>query len=261
MGRPPSFTLLPPYLRRAFRLTSGRSGSTVEPRNRGRPGKLGLEFDRGNLMTRHNARTSRSLSRRWWTPYLMVVAGVCLAMPSPGLNAQAKDPDVPADLEVPAGHKLFLQARAIGTQNYICLPTDSGVDWAFFGPQATLFKFRRQIITHFLSPNPDEEDLPRATWQHSRIPAGYGAMRSHLPPIPVSLSQVRFPGCCSRWWERSRAPAGGTRLMETVYIQRIRTSGGEAPETGCDDQDPNVGARALVPYEADYLFYKPIFPR
>ena len=25
-----------------------------------------------------------------------------------------------------------------------------------------------QIITHFLSPNPDEGDLPRATWQHSR---------------------------------------------------------------------------------------------
>ena len=80
---------------------------------------------------------------------------------SPGLHAQ---PAVPANLKVPAGHTLFLQGIAIGTQNYICLPTG----WAFFGPQATLFQFKTQIITHFLSPNPDEEDVLRATWQHSQ---------------------------------------------------------------------------------------------
>ena len=48
----------------------------------------------------------------------------------------------PPGLEVPAGHTLFLQGSAIGTQNYICLPTDSGFGWVFFGPQATLFNFR-----------------------------------------------------------------------------------------------------------------------
>lgn len=113
-------------------------------------------------MTRHHARTSRTLSPRTWTPYyLVVVSGLCLVMFSPGLHAQ---PAVPANLKVPAGHTLFLQGIAIGTQNYICLPTG----WAFFGPQATLFQFKTQIITHFLSPNPDEEDVLRATWQHSQ---------------------------------------------------------------------------------------------
>jgi Protein of unknown function (DUF3455) len=212
-------------------------------------------------MTRHNARTSRTLSRRWWTPYLMVVAGVCLATLSPGLYAQTKGPDVPADLEVPAGHKLFLRARAIGTQNYICLLTDSGFGWAFFGPQATLFKFRRQIITHFLSPNPDEEDLPRATWQDSQDTSRVWGNAVASSSDPSFVEPDAIPWLLLEVVGAEPGPAGGTRLTETVYIQRIRTSGGVAPATGCDDQDPNVGARALVPYEADYLFYKPIFAR
>jgi Protein of unknown function (DUF3455) len=250
-----------PNLRRAFRLTNDRSGSTVEPRNQGHPGKLGLKLDKENLMTRHNARTSRTLSRRGWTPYLVVVAGVCLAMLSPGLYAQTEGPDVPTDLEVPAGHKLFLRARAIGTQNYICLLTDSGFGWAFFGPQATLFKFRRQIITHFLSPNPDEEDLPRATWQHSQDTSRVWGNAVASSSDPSFVEPGAIPWLLLEVVGAEPGPAGGTRLTETVYIQRIRTSGGVAPATGCDDQDPNVGARALVPYEADYLFYKPIFPR
>jgi hypothetical protein len=55
-------------------------------------------------------------------------------------------------------------------------------------------------------------------------------------------------------------PTGGTGLTETVFIQRIRTSGGLAPATGCDHA-LDVGAKALVPYTADYLFYKPTSPR
>jgi hypothetical protein len=94
-------------------------------------------------MTFYQARTSRTLSRRAWTPYLVGLAGVCLAMLSPGLHAHDA---VPADLEVPAGNTLFLRGHATGTQNYICLPTDSSFAWAFFGPQATLFRFKRQII-------------------------------------------------------------------------------------------------------------------
>ena len=163
-------------------------------------------------MTRHHARTSRTLSRRGWTPYLVVVAGVCLAMLSPGLTAHAADPAVPADLEVPAGHTLFLRGRAIGTQNYLCLPTDSGLGWVLFGPQATLFNFGRQIITHFLSPNPDEEDLPRATWQHSRDTSSVWAMAIGSSSDPDFVRPGAIPGCCSRWWERSPVLAGGPGL-------------------------------------------------
>src|SRR5215207_9093923 len=211
-------------------------------------------------MTRRHARASRALSRRRWAPYLVVAAGLCLAMLSPGLHAQPAVPAVPTDLKVPAGHALFLRASATGTQNYICLPTDSGFGWAFFGPQATLFKSKTQIITHFLSPNPDEGGLPRATWQHSRDTSRVWGNAVASSSDPIFVKPGAIPWLLLEVVGADRGPAGGTQLIETVYIQRIRTSGGVAPTTGCDEA-PNVGAKALVPYKADYLFYQKTRPR
>jgi hypothetical protein len=208
-------------------------------------------------MTRHHARTSRALSRRRWTPYLAVVAGLCLAMLSQGLHAQSA---IPADLRVPAGHTLFLRASATGTQNYVCLPTASGFGWAFYGPQATLFRSGTQVITHFLSPNPDEGGLPRATWQHSRDTSRVWANAVASSSDPRFVRPGAIPWLLLEVVGADRGPTGGTRLTETSFIQRIRTSGGVAPATGCDEA-PNVGAKALVPYKTDYLFYKPTRPR
>jgi len=50
-------------------------------------------------------------------------------------------------------------------------------------------------------------------------------------------------------------PTGGIRIARASYIQRINTSGGVKPTTGCSEA-AHVGARQLVPYETDYLFYR-----
>ena len=50
-------------------------------------------------------------------------------------------------------------------------------------------------------------------------------------------------------------PTGGDKLSETTFIQRLNTSGGIAPSTGCA-MATDVGKRAFVPYTADYFFYK-----
>jgi hypothetical protein len=84
-------------------------------------------------------------------------------------------PPVPQDIQVEPGNTVSLVGHAAGTQDYICLPSSSGFSWTFFAPQATLFQnikwfngdIRLQTMTHFLSPNPEENGLPRATWQHS----------------------------------------------------------------------------------------------
>src|SRR4029453_15590401 len=65
-------------------------------------------------------------------------------------------PEVPSNLTVDEGHVPYLQTRAYGTQDYICLPkVTGGVAWKLIGPQATLYagNVPFQIATHFLSPN------------------------------------------------------------------------------------------------------------
>lgn len=42
-------------------------------------------------------------------------------------------------------------------------------------------------------------------------------------------------------------------LAATLYVQRVRTSGGLAPNATCDAS--NLGAVEKVPYTADYYFY------
>ena len=75
----------------------------------------------------------------------------------------------PPTIRVQAGNRPLLKGHAVGTQNYVCLPSATGFAWTLFGPQATLFDDDdKQTITHFLSSNPDEAGLARPTWQHSR---------------------------------------------------------------------------------------------
>jgi hypothetical protein len=177
-----------------------------------------------------------------------------ITLPQPAHARTDAPPWVPESIQVPAGNEVFLQGHATGTQNYICLPSGTGFAWTLFGPQATLFDDDyRQIMTHFLSPNPIEGGMLRATWQHSRdTSAVWGQMiasadvKSIGPAIPWLL--LRVVGA-------EDGPTGGGRLTEATYLQRINTSGGVAPTTGCTGLK-EVGIKKFVPYTADYVFYR-----
>ena len=116
-------------------------------------------------------------------------------------------PNVPANLRVPSGHTAFLKGTAVGTQNYICLPSGSALAWKFLAPQATVFlTFRwfggdasQQILTHFLSPNPQEAGTPaRATWQSSVDTSAVWGRRSRNRAIRPTLRRKPFRGFCFR---------------------------------------------------------------
>jgi len=125
-----------------------------------------------------------------------------------------------------------------------------------FGPQATLFNDDGiQIITHFLSPNPDEGGMARATWQHSRDTSTVWAKRIASSSDPAFVESEAIPWLLLEVVGEDVGPTGGHRLTATFYIQRVHTSGGKAPTTGCIEA-ANVGKQALVPYTADYIFYK-----
>jgi hypothetical protein len=194
---------------------------------------------------------------------LIVCAAICAAaLAIADLQAAAPviiPPDVPSDLVVRDGSKPFFIGHARGTQNYVCLPSASslsGVAWTLFGPQATLFDDSgEQQITHFLSGNPIENGTPRATWQHSRdTSAAWAVMiKSSLDPNYVEPGAI--PWFLLQVVGAQYGTALGHKLTDTTYIQRVKTAGGLAPAEGCGAVT-DVGRKALVPYLADYVFYK-----
>ena len=184
-------------------------------------------------------------------------------------------PTTPERITPPAGTFAFLLGRGVGTQGYVCLPGPTGgVSWTVNNarPEATLFTHifgeEVQIITHFLSPVVNPNDIgpkpPRfgdVTWQSSFdssrvwaqkkdfITAGTDASCPNGGSIDCLLLQViGF----------DEGPAGGKSLTKTTFIQRLNTKGGSAPAnpaTGCL-ASTDVGHQLLVPYSADYFFFR-----
>lgn len=178
-----------------------------------------------------------------------------VSLPQPAHAGRVTPPPMPANLEAPAGNKAYLEGHAVGTQNYICLPSGSGFAWTLFGPQATLFDDDKQIMTHFLSPNPDESGTLRATWQHSQDTSAVWAMAIASSTDPNFVAPGAIPWLLLQVVGTQDGPAGGDKLTATTFIQRLNTSGGIAPSTGCS-LPTEVGKKAFVPYSTDYLFYK-----
>ena len=210
-------------------------------------------------MKHSHAHANQTTRRILLLACVTVLTGVFIAAPqSADANRDFVSPSVPLNLEVEAGNKLFLVGHAVGTQQYICLPSGSSFAWTLFGPQATLFKDEtKQIITHFLSPNPSEDGTPRATWQHSNDSSAVWAMAIASSSDPDFVAAGAIPWLLLEVVGDQRGPTGGARLTRTAFIQRLNTSGGIAPMTGCSVKT-DIGMRALVRYEADYFFYKNI---
>ena len=189
-----------------------------------------------------------------------IAAGIIAAAAGPLASAADQAAAVPDELKPPAGNELYLKAQAVGTQNYLCMPTPSGMAWTFIGPQATLFnsftlmgrELRIQVATHYLSPNSAENGTARATWQSSLDTSAVWARAivtvNEANAIPWLLLQA----------VGTRAGVeGGTALSRTTYIQRLNTTGGVAPSTGCSAAS-DMGQRVFVPYTAEYSFYRAI---
>jgi uncharacterized protein DUF3455 len=185
-----------------------------------------------------------------------LVAALVAALPLGAEADPVTPPAVPANLVVPAGNEAYVAAHARGTQNYICLKGHAGFAWTFVGPQATLFDIAfAQVATHFLSPNPAENGTPRATWQDSGDTSAVWAAAIASSTDPASVAPGAIPWLLLRVVGAQYGPTWGTGLTATTFIQRVNTAGGIVPTDGCKDAD-DVGRKALVPYMADYVFYR-----
>ena len=188
----------------------------------------------------------------------VVAASLTLAVPQ---RALADDdivvPSMPANLEVPAGNEVYLVQHAIGTQNYICLPSGAGYVWSFWGPQATLFSDDDdQKLTHFLSN--DSGGVARPTWMHSKDSStiwGAGVASATSVTAPDFVEAGAIPWLLVAIVDSQDGPTGGDKLSDPTVIQRLDTEGGVAPAVGCAAAT-DVGKRVLVPYTTDYYFYR-----
>jgi len=202
-----------------------------------------------------------------------VALGWVLCTPTPADAQTIASPTTPTLITPPAGNSAFLVGHAVGTQGYVCLPKGGGASWTVNNarPEATLFAsifgFEVQIIHHFLSPdtNPNifaPKPLPfgSATWQSSldsskvwaqvlnsnSIPAGSDPSCPNSDAIPCLLLQSIGS---------QKGPTGGKVMTNVTFVQRLNTKGGSAPTDGCATSD-DVGKQTLVPYTADYYFFR-----
>ncbi|HWM67081.1 MAG TPA: DUF3455 domain-containing protein [Steroidobacteraceae bacterium] len=152
----------------------------------------------------------------------------------------AGTPQIPAELTVPAGEKLVLQAHATGSQIYTCKPgTDGALQWVLKAPDADLHDRKGAVIGHhFAGPS----------WKHKDGSEITGKASAH----------VDSPDAASIPWllVSVTGHTGEGMFAKVTSIQRINTQGGKAPAASeCDAS--KSGTESKSAYSADYYFYAP----
>ena len=171
-----------------------------------------------------------------------------------GGTAWLTPPTVPPALAVPLGATLAIHDHGTGVQIYTCTPgggagggAGSGADagavtysWVLKGPDAKLYDANNvQVGTHGIGPEWTSID--------GSIVNGTKVEQANAP----SMTPAAIPWLLLR----GSTPTGGTTGVFTnvTYVQRVSTTGGAAPATGCDAS--TSGTDTSVAYTAEYYFY------
>jgi Protein of unknown function (DUF3455) len=179
------------------------------------------------------------MHKLFWVSGSLLISLASLGF-SNGANAKPDRPvSVPADLKVPDDQQPLLKVVAQGDQIYVCkAKADQAdqVEWALKAPQAVLLNDKQQEIgKHYGGP----------TWEAKDGSAIVGQLKAkanapEADAIPWLLLEVK-------------SHKGEGQFSSINWVQRINTSGGKAPQTGCDRD--RLGTEARVEYKADYQFY------
>jgi hypothetical protein len=154
---------------------------------------------------------------------------------------------IPTDVAAPSGTTFKLKYHGWGDQVYTCTASggaDAGADagaamytWVLKAPAATLY---------------DENNVKKGT--HTMGPTWTSTDTSSI--VGAKTGQANSPLSDAIPWLllKVSSHAGGTGVFSDVtYVQRLNTTLGKAPATGCDAA--HVNAETSVHYSADYYYY------
>ncbi len=148
--------------------------------------------------------------------------------------------NLPATVQVPAGHKVAMETVGVGEITYQCNAKKDMADqfeWVFAGPDAKLNDRSGMQVGKYYGPPATWESMDGSKLTGTQVAVSPSAAGN----IPNQLVKAN--------------PATGSGAMTGVtYIQRVNTMGGVAPASACAAS--NAGSKQIVKYQADYIFYK-----
>jgi hypothetical protein len=145
---------------------------------------------------------------------------------------------VPPVIAVPGGYEVKVKLSATGVQIYKCQPSATVATdfvWTFVAPEASLFSEGKPAGRHYAGP----------TWEANDGSKVVGKLVAKVAaPDGVSISWLLLSATVVQ---------AGETFGKVAFVQRLHTSGGAAPSTGCTSE--NASTEVRVPYTADYFFY------
>ncbi len=151
--------------------------------------------------------------------------------------AAASEPSgLTARIRAPADEEPAFMMSASGVQIYESKAAANAFQWSFVAPDATLYDNGRGAGT--------------------QSTANQWASATDRSSVSGAVCSVQAAGGSNLPWAILQAiPAAEDGVFAGVTsIQRVNTSGGVAPASGCDAD--HVGSEARVAFSADYYFYK-----
>jgi hypothetical protein len=147
---------------------------------------------------------------------------------------------LPAALTPPAGHHVAEHFHATGAQVYTCAPSGDGpaavYAWKLKQPDAELHDANGAVAgTHGAGPTWTAKD--GSSVKGKKVAEAEPPTADTIPWLLVQAVSTNGTGVFSR----------------VTYIQRVATTGGKAPASGCDATA--LGHEARSDYAAEYFFY------
>ncbi len=170
-----------------------------------------------------------------------MLLAACGSMSSMNPTMYSQD-SLPDAVKVPTGYKVAMETVGMGDITYECRDkagTPGMTEWVFVGPNAMLNDRNGKQVGKYYG--------PPATWEAmdgSKITA------TQLAVAPAGAGNLPYQLVKAN-------PAMGSGAMSGVtHIQRVALKGGVAPSTVCSPA--SKGAKEIVKYQADYIFWKAV---